>query len=110
MQFESKHNSFKKSVKTFKNLTKAPVKQHQHLSFYYNNYCFKRFEVDPLKMKKQFIAWKVENYSVRQYIWRHVQMLFLQVRSEIMALYFSKCFQIFCNFELFRGAIFSPNI
>ncbi len=52
VQFEAKDNFFKKSVKNFKNLTKSPVKQHQcQLAFYYENYCFKRFEFGPLKIK-----------------------------------------------------------
>ncbi|XP_041935316.1 uncharacterized protein LOC121697735 [Alosa sapidissima] len=52
MRFEAKHYFFKKSVKNFKNLTKSLVKQHQRqLAFYYENYCFRRFEIGPVKMK-----------------------------------------------------------
>jgi hypothetical protein len=43
MRFEGKHNFFKRSVKSFKNLTKTLVKKHQHqLAFHWGNFYFKR--------------------------------------------------------------------
>lgn len=50
MRFEAKHNFFKRSVRSFKNLTKSLVKQRQ-LAFHYENYSFNRFEFGPVRVK-----------------------------------------------------------
>ena len=48
MRFEAKHNFFKRSVKNFKNITKALVKQHQRqLAYHWEN--FQRFEFGPVR-------------------------------------------------------------
>lgn len=50
MRFEAKHNFFKRSVKDFKNITKALVKQHQRqLVYYWENFDFQIFDFGPVK-------------------------------------------------------------
>lgn len=50
MRFEHTYFFFKISVKIFKNITKALVKQHQRqLAYHWENFDFHRFEFGPVK-------------------------------------------------------------
>ncbi|KAK0138637.1 hypothetical protein N1851_024825 [Merluccius polli] len=52
MRFEAKHHFFKRSVKNFKNITKALMNQHQRqLAYHWENFDFQRFEFGPVKKK-----------------------------------------------------------